>query len=85
MTNLEKLYQSIATFKELGLALNEDMLQKADSLEEYLIKNEIIPRLTGSIEPIITQIQRPVVLVVDYVPGEASSMRTLPFGMLTPR
>ncbi len=61
------------------------MLQKADSLEEYLIKNEIIPCLTGSVEPIITQIQRPVVLVVDYVPGEASSLRKLPFGMLTPR
>jgi hypothetical protein len=75
MTNLEKLYQSIATFKELGLALNEDMLQKADSLEEDLIKNEVIPRLTGSIEPIITQIQRPIVLVVDYVPGEALSVR----------
>ncbi|OIP83005.1 MAG: hypothetical protein AUK44_06310 [Porphyromonadaceae bacterium CG2_30_38_12] len=75
MTKLEKLYQSIATFKELGLALNEDMLQKADSLEEDLIKNEVIPRLTGSIEPIITQIQRPIVLVVDYVPGEALSVR----------
>lgn len=75
MTNLEKLYQSIATFKELGLALNEDMLQKADSLEEDLIKNEVIPRLSGSIEPIITQIQRPIVLVVDYVPGEALSVR----------
>jgi len=51
------------------------MLQKADSLEEDLIKNEVIPRLTGSIEPIITQIQRPIVLVVDYVPGEALSVR----------
>jgi len=44
-------------------------------LEEDLIKNEVIPRLTGSIEPIITQIQRPIVLVVDYVPGEALSVR----------
>ncbi|MFZ4724527.1 MAG: hypothetical protein ACOYMD_03710 [Paludibacter sp.] len=75
MTNLEKLYQSIANFKELGLALNDEMLQKADLLEEDLIKNEVIPRLTGSIEPIITQIQRPIVLVVDYVPGEALSVR----------
>ena len=75
MTNLEKLYQSIATFKELGLALNEEMLQKADMLEEDLIKNEIIPRLSESIEAIITQIQRPIVLVVDYVPGEALSVR----------
>ena len=75
MTNLEKLYQSIATFKELGLALNDEMLQKADMLEEDLIKNEIIPRLSESIEAIITQIQRPIVLVVDYVPGEALNVR----------
>ena len=63
MTRLEKLYQSIANFKELGLALNQEMLQKADNLEEELIKNEVIPRLTGSIEPIITQIQRPIVFL----------------------
>ena len=75
MTKLEKLYQSISNFKELGLALNQEMLQKADNLEEELIKNEVIPRLTGSIEPIITQIQRPIVLVVDYVPGESLSVR----------
>lgn len=75
MTKLEKLYQSISNFKELGLALNEEMLQKADQLEEELIKNEVIPRLSESIEPIITQIQRPIVLVVDYVPGEALSVR----------
>ncbi len=75
MTKLEKLYQLIVYSKELGLSLNEEMLQQADQLEEELIKNEVIPRLSESIEPIITQIQRPIVLVVDYVPGEALSVR----------
>ena len=75
MTKLEKLYQLITYSKEVGLSLNEEMLQKADQLEEELIKNEVIPRLSESIEPIITQIQRPIVLVVDYVPGEALSVR----------
>lgn len=75
MTKLEKLYQLITYSKELGLSLNEEMLQQADQLEEELIKNEVIPRLSESIEPIITQIQRPIVLVVDYVPGEALSVR----------
>ena len=46
-----------------------------DNLEEDLIKNKVIPRLSTSIEPIITQIQRPIVLVVDYVPGENLSVR----------
>lgn len=75
MTNLEKLYQSIANLKELGLPLHEETLKAVDNLEEDLIKNEIIPRLSDSIEAIITQIQRPIVLVVDYVPGEALSVR----------
>ena len=75
MTNLEKLYQSIANLKELGLPLHEETLKAVDNLEEELIKNEIIPRLSESIEPIITQIQRPIVLVVDYVPDEALSVR----------
>lgn len=75
MTNLEKLYQSISNLKELGLPLHEETLKAVDNLEEELIKNEIIPRLSDSIEPIITQIQRPIVLVVDYVPDEALSVR----------
>ena len=75
MTKLEKLYQSIEGLKELGLPLNEETLKAVDNLEEELIKNEVITRLTDSIEPIITQIQRPIVLVVDYVPDEALSVR----------
>jgi hypothetical protein len=75
MSKLETLYNSIEGLKELGLPLNEETLKAVDNLEEELIKNEIIPRLSGSIEPIITQIRRPIVLVVDYVPGEALSVR----------
>lgn len=75
MTKLEKLYQSISNLKELGLPLHEETLKAVDNLEEELIKNEVIPRLSESIEPIITQIQRPIVLVVDYVPGEELSVR----------
>ncbi len=75
MSKLETLYKSIEGLKELGLPLNEETLKAVDNLEEELIKNEVIPRLTGSIEPIITQIQRPIVLVVDYVPGESLSVR----------
>ncbi len=75
MNKLETLYKSIEGLKTLGIPLNEETLQAVDNLEEELIKNEVIPRLSGSIEPIITQIQRPIVLVVDYVPGEALSVR----------
>lgn len=75
MTKLETLYQSIEGLKKLGLPLNEETLLAVDALEEELIKNEVIPRLSDNIEPIITKIQRPIVLVVDYVPGEDLSVR----------
>jgi hypothetical protein len=75
MTKLETLYNSIKGLKELGLPLNEETLKAVDELEEELIKNEIIPRLSESIEPIITKIQRPIVLVVDYIPDERLSVR----------
>ena len=75
MSKLEDLYKSIRTLKELGLPLNAETLQAVDNLEEELIKNEIIPRLSDSIEPIITKIERPIVLVVDYIPGEEMSVR----------
>jgi hypothetical protein len=75
MSKLEDLYKSIKTLKELGLPLNEETLHAVDNLEEELIKNEIIPRLSDSIEPIITKIERPIVLVVDYIPNEELSVR----------
>lgn len=75
MSKLEDLYKSIQTLKELGLPLNEETLHAVDNLEEELIKNEIIPRLAENIEPIITKIKRPIVLVVDYIPEEELSVR----------
>lgn len=75
MTKLETLYNSIRGLKKLGLPLNEETLRAVDQLEEELIKDDVIPRLSDSIEPIITKIERPIVLVVDYIPGENLSVR----------
>ena len=75
MNKLETLYNSIWGFKEFGLPLNEGTLKAVDKLEEELVKNDVISRLSNSIEPIITKIERPIVLVVDYIPGENLSVR----------
>ncbi len=75
MTKLDTLYQSINGLKEVGLSLNPEIINEVNHLEEELIKNEVIPRLSESIEPIITKIQRPLVLVIDYVPNEKLSVR----------
>ena len=39
MTKLETLYASIKGLEKVGLTLTDEMLKKADELEEQLIKN----------------------------------------------
>lgn len=75
MTKLEKLYNSIQTLKELGAKLPEELIAQTDKLEEDIIKNEILPVVTEKIEPIISQIQRELVLVVDYIPNEPLAIK----------
>ena len=70
MTKLEQLYQTINSLKDLGLSLSDEIMEEADRLEEELIRGEIIPRLTRIVDPIVMQIQRPVVLRVEYVPEQ---------------
>ena len=74
MTKLEKLYASIKGLQELGLPLNDETLKAADDLEEQLIKTEILPAMSKDIEPRLSQIQRELVLVVEYKPGTPISV-----------
>lgn len=75
MTKLEKLYTSIKNLEELGLELTPEMLLECDKLEEQIIKDEILPALGQDIEPRLRQIQRPLVLVVEYTPEEPISVK----------
>ena len=74
MTKLEKLYASIQGLQDLGLPLNAETLKAADELEEQLIKTEILPAMSKDIEPMLSQIQRELVLVVEYHPGDPISV-----------
>lgn len=74
MTKLETLYASIKGLEKVGLTLTDEMLKKADELEEQLIKAEVLPTLSKDIEPRLSQIQRELVLVVEYKPGEPISV-----------
>lgn len=74
MTKLEKLYNSINNLKELELPLSKELLDAADALEEQLIQTEIIPAISGNVEPILSQIKRDLVLVLEYHPGRPISV-----------
>ncbi len=74
MSRLNDLYKAMETLRKEGLPVNEDLEKKANELEEEIIKKEILPILTKSIEPALQPVQRELVLVVDYVPGQPISV-----------
>lgn len=62
------------TLRKEGLPVNEDLEQKANELEEDIIKKEILPVLSKTIEPALQPVKRELVLVVDYVPNKPLSV-----------
>ena len=75
MSKLQKLYDMIQYSKELNLPLPDEYLQQADELEEDIIKKEILPILTEKIEPVLSQIKREIILVIEYSPEEELSVK----------
>ena len=73
MSRLSDLYKAMETLRKEGVS-TEDLEQKVGSLEEDIIKKEILPVVTQTIEPALKQVQRELVLVVNYHPGESISV-----------
>lgn len=74
MSRLSKLYEAMETLRKEGLPVNEDLERKANELEEDIIKKEILPVLSRTIEPALQPVKRELVLVVDYVSGQPLSV-----------
>lgn len=74
MSRLSDLYKAMETLRKEGLPVNEDLEKKANELEEEIIKKEILPVLSKTIEPALQPVKRELVLVVDYVPGQPLSV-----------
>ncbi len=62
------------TLRKEGLPVDENLEKKANELEEEIIKKEILPVLSKTIEPALQPVKRELVLVVDYVPGRPLSV-----------
>lgn len=69
MSKLSKLYELRRLSQEFGMEWTETQERQLEAEEEHLIKNEVLPVVTKSIEPALSQVERELVLVVDYVPG----------------
>ena len=74
MSRLSKLYEAMETLRKEGLPVDENLEKKANELEEEIIKKEILPVLSKTIEPALQPVKRELVLVVDYVPGQPLSV-----------
>ena len=74
MSRLSDLYKAMETLRREELSLNEDLEKQVNELEENIIKKEILPIVTKTIAPALKQVQRELVLVVDYVPDSPISV-----------
>ena len=74
MATLKELYTTLKSLRDMNLPVDEKLLNAADNLEEKIIKEEILPAMSKDIEPLLSEIQRDLVLVVEYHPGEPISV-----------
>ena len=74
MNKLSQLYKTLSDLKDLGFSESEELTQEANDLEEKFIQEEILPLLKENIEPALSQVQRDLLLVVDYKPGQPLSV-----------
>lgn len=70
MATLKELYTTLISLRDMHLPVDEKLLKAADDLEETIIKQDILPSLSNNIEPLLNEIQRELVLVVEYHPGD---------------
>lgn len=74
MATLNELYTTLKSLRDMNLPIDDKLLKAADDLEEKIIKEEILPSLSQNIEPLLNEIQRDLVLVVEHHPGQPLSV-----------
>ena len=57
MSRLSKLYEAMETLRKEGLPVDENLEKKANELEENIIKKEILPVLSKTIEPALQPVK----------------------------
>lgn len=74
MSKLDELYRTKQFLEVSGYNLPAGMMEDIARLEEELIKDEVLPKLTHAIEPILSKLQSGVALLVEYKPDEPISV-----------
>ncbi len=74
-SKLDAIYGLVEYSKKTGIELNDDQLRQISEREEQYIKEEVLPLLRSSIEPVLRKIQRELTLVVNYRPNDPITLR----------
>lgn len=70
MSKLQELYETREKLKSLGIEPNADLEKQLSELEESIIRSEIVPIITDKVEPVLKQVKRQVVIVVENSPED---------------
>lgn len=70
MPTLKELYTTIKSLRDMNLPVNDELRRSVDSLEEKIIKDEILPALSEDIDEKLHEVERDLVILVEYHPGE---------------
>ena len=76
MSKIEELNDILKKLKDLvGYTSNENALKLIQELEEKIIQDKVVPAVKEMIEPVLSQFQRNIVLIVDYSPEEGVKVK----------
>jgi hypothetical protein len=71
MTNtIDQLYAAIRLFQEQDIAIPQEMIDQIEQREKSVLDNEILPDLQVTLEKTLGRLTKPLLLLVDYVPGD---------------
>lgn len=74
--NIDELYRLIDEMQKLGVEPGEQLKSQLQEIENKIINEQILPIVANHIHPILKQIRRDLVLIVDYSPEEGVKVKT---------
>ena len=77
MEQLEKLYQAVKMFEELGLPISLEQKIELAKLENEYIEKQIIPLLEETLQSKVGQMHNSFNLLVTYTPADGLTIKTI--------
>ena len=74
-TSIDQLYAALKIFQEQNIAIPQEMIDQIEQREKSVLENEILPDLQVTLEKILGKLTKPLLLLVDYVPGDGLAVK----------